>query len=588
MRLNDQLAELRATRLIRLTAMAPDPEYIFQHTLMQETAYESLLKQDRRVLHLSVGNALEQLYAGQLEDRAAMLARHFEEAGDDDRALIYFTLAGERAMRQYALPEAVMHYTSALAVAERRGAPQAKFLRARGLAYEALGDFERARADQEAALRVAALAQDQHAEWQALLDLGMLWAGRDYARTGEHYRRAFELARAMNHPRALAYSLNRLGNWRVNIEQPTEGLQYHEQALAIFHTLEDRHGLAETYDLLGMASTLGGNLIRAKTYYARAIALARELDDRAGLISSITTLTLGAPTRQTDTLPSADTLAQAIRNVEEARTLSQQIGLRSAESYAEFAAGFCLSARGEFGRALESAQRSLSIAREIGHRQWMCGALCAVGAIHLDLLALEEAQRHLEHALALGKEIGSLNWIRSTSGFAASAYISRNELERAGAILADALAEDAPAQTIGERLVWCARAELALARGDAARALAITDRLIQTDANADRAGYNILRVSFLRGQAFAALGNPSEAEASLRAAREIASAQSVLPRLWQIYAALAELHRAQGRKTEAEEASSAARQIVAELTEKISDASLRKSFVEGAQKIINK
>jgi hypothetical protein len=89
-----------------------------------------------------------------------------------------------------------------------------------------------------------------------------------------------------------------------------------------------------------------------------------------------------------------------------------------------------------------------------------------LGVLYLDLLALPQALQQLEQALALAQEVGSWNWIRIISGFLAPTYLQRQELIRAESILDAALAPDAPSQTIGQRLVWAARADLALAHGD--------------------------------------------------------------------------------------------------------------------------
>src|SRR5205807_6168708 len=143
-----------------------------------------------------------------------------------------------------------------------------------------LGDFERAPAHQETALQLAHKASDRYKEWQALLDLGLLWAGRNYAQAGDYYRHALALARTMDDPLALAHSLNRLGNWYLNAEQPQEALRWHQEALATFHALTDQRGRAATLDLLGMASLLSGDLLQSAAYYEQAIALLRKLDER--------------------------------------------------------------------------------------------------------------------------------------------------------------------------------------------------------------------------------------------------------------------------------------------------------------------
>lgn len=252
-----------------------------------------------------------------------------------------------------------------------------------------MGDFECSRADYEAALQIARATDKRQAEWEALLSLGMLWTGRDYERSGEYYTLAFELARTMDAPSILARSLNRLGNWHLNLERPLEALQHHREALAIFQELQDPRGLAETLDLLGMASYLGGDLIQGTAYYQQAIGLFGELGDRQGLTSSLATLTLRGPTYQTNTMVSAvSNLAEVVSDGQMALKIAREIGQRSAESYALLLSGFCLGAQGEYARALELAESGLEIAEEMGHRQWMIGAHCSLGVLYLDLLAL--------------------------------------------------------------------------------------------------------------------------------------------------------------------------------------------------------
>ena len=100
------LDELEASGMVRLAAIDPELEYLFRHVLVQEAAYSSLLKQERRQLHLEAGDILERLYPDRLGELAPELAQHFEEGGDDARALEYLVKAGEHAMERTAYPEA--------------------------------------------------------------------------------------------------------------------------------------------------------------------------------------------------------------------------------------------------------------------------------------------------------------------------------------------------------------------------------------------------------------------------------------------------------------------------------------------------
>ena len=137
--------------------------------------------------------------------------------------------------------------------------------------------------------RLPRQTQDGIMEWQSLLDIGFLWAGRDYAQAGHWFRRSLDLAQALADPKLHARSLNRVGNWLVNTGRAADGLQAHQEALAMFETLHDTQGMAETFDLLGMANGIYGDTVKAVEQYERAIASLRTLSDQQGLISSLTT-----------------------------------------------------------------------------------------------------------------------------------------------------------------------------------------------------------------------------------------------------------------------------------------------------------
>ena len=98
MNVMNHLNTLEASGLVRLAQVVPDLEYLFRHNLVQDAAYASLLDQDQQRLHQAVGEALETLYADHLDEMAAELAHHFEQAGDHGRALYYFKKAAQAAL----------------------------------------------------------------------------------------------------------------------------------------------------------------------------------------------------------------------------------------------------------------------------------------------------------------------------------------------------------------------------------------------------------------------------------------------------------------------------------------------------------
>jgi DNA-binding CsgD family transcriptional regulator/Flp pilus assembly protein TadD len=555
-------------------------QFAFRHALTRQAIYADLLVRERRALHRTVADTMERLYSSTLEAHLADLTYHFYEAGAWEKALEYGQRAGEQAYHLYA-PHATIEQVARALDAARHAAipPPAMLYRLRGRSYQTLGDFERARFDYETTLQMARIADNLRGEWQALMDLGSLWAERDYTQTGVYCQQALELARHMDDPVTLAHTLNRLGNWHVNIEQPSEALHYHQEALLFIQHGHDQHGLAETYDLLGMTATLGGDLLQGTTYYHQAVALFQELDDRQGLTSSLATLMCLGGEYETETMVAAPTsFAECLHCGEQALKIAREIGLRSAESYALCALGQCLGSHGEYEYALKVAQEGLGLAEQVEHHEWMTHGHWVLGALYLDLLALPQARASLEQALGLAHEVGSWNWIRIVSGFLAQVLLLQQDLAQAELILTAALEPDAAMQTIGQRLVWAARAELALAHRDPGLALDITDRLIASAANLSDERV-IPRLWKLRGEALAAPGRVAEAEAAFQAAQAATHAQGLRPLLWRICLALGKLYQALARQEEAEQAFATARTVIEELAVNLPDEHVREQFL---------
>jgi DNA-binding CsgD family transcriptional regulator len=134
---------------------------------------------------------------------------------------------------------------------------------------------------------------------------------------------------------------------------------------------------------------------------------------------------------------------------------------------------------------------------------------------------------------------------------------------------------------MGQRLVWAARAELALARGEAGMALAISERLIASAVNLSEERV-VPRLWKLRGEALAALGRPEEAETTLRAGQAAAYVQGLRAWRWRIGVALGKLYQSQGRREEAEQAFSTARALIEELAANVPDEHLRAYFLSQA------
>jgi len=556
-------------------------QFAFRHALTQQAIYTQLLARERYLMHRTIAWTIEQLAPATPDARLEELATHFYQARDWQKAADYAQRAGEKALRLYSHRAAVDYFTWALEATHQLAHPPSPTLyRARGQAYETLGEFEQAQHDYTHALEAARATLDREAEWQSAIDLGFLWAGRDYTQAESWFRQALFFSQQLQRPALHARSLNRVGNWHLNVEQPHEALRYHQDALAIFQRLHDSPGIAETLDLLGMASYLGGDLLGGTAYYRQAAALFGELGDREGLTSSLATLAIRAATFHTDALTSAASLAEALPDAERAVRVAREIGRRSAESYALLQLGLCLGSQGVYTSALAACQQSLQIAEEIEHRQWQTAAHAMLGGVYNGMFAYQQASEHFAQALALAKASHSLFWTRMATSYLASVSLQLGDVARAEELLCAAPGPETPVQTMAQRTLCCASAELALAQGDPNQALQIMDRM--TIAAEVTQGQSSLRVLKLRGEALAALPRPAEAETALKAARQIASEQGARPMHWRICLTLGRFYQTQGRKTEAEDEFTTTRTLIEALAASIIDEALHDHFLHRA------
>jgi predicted ATPase/class 3 adenylate cyclase len=96
----------------------PRARYIFKHALLQDAAYQSLLKRTRQFYHRQVGELLESRYPDIVESQPDLVAHHFVRADENDKAVNYLTSYAELAAGKYAHAEAITAIEEACTCAE--------------------------------------------------------------------------------------------------------------------------------------------------------------------------------------------------------------------------------------------------------------------------------------------------------------------------------------------------------------------------------------------------------------------------------------------------------------------------------------
>lgn len=116
--LSNALGQLEEAELLVRRGTPPEANYSFRHALVQEAAYEGLLRSKRQVLHKRIGDVLREKFPAVAETEPEILAHHFTEAGLSGVALEWWRKAGQQALKRSAYSEAIAHLGKAIAAAD--------------------------------------------------------------------------------------------------------------------------------------------------------------------------------------------------------------------------------------------------------------------------------------------------------------------------------------------------------------------------------------------------------------------------------------------------------------------------------------
>ena len=240
--LDGLLRELKALEIIYEEGLLPEPAYIFKHAVIQDVAYNSLLKERRKELHRAVGYAIEELYADRLPEHYEELAHHFVNAEEWEKAFEYLARSGDKAKDAYANQAALDFYAKVLDVGGRLPGkiPPRRLMdvhQRRAQVWVLLSRYEDAIADSERMLELARAAGDRRAQGEAMVDLALA-----------HW---------------LTFSSEHVG----------ETKRFAEAALAIAEETGDQLVFAKSLSYLGLVDQIEGDLLEADRKFEKALRI---------------------------------------------------------------------------------------------------------------------------------------------------------------------------------------------------------------------------------------------------------------------------------------------------------------------------
>jgi tetratricopeptide (TPR) repeat protein len=578
--LDHNLLSLQRTQLIQEATRVPELEYLFRHALTQEAAYSTILLKQRRTIHLAVGESLETLFSDQLDELSSQLALHFSQARQAEKALAYYTRAGDNAFRLFAITEALTHYEQALEWAGRGQANNQRLIHLylrRGRTLELLLRFDEALAvyqeleslgeeSGEETLRQAAIAAQA-----AFYVVGKV----EWDRASKLAEKALALARHLGDRAAEARSL-----WILLIStswvNPEQAIEYGEQGLVIARELASQPTASqkdfETLALLLIDSVsplgLSGDM---KVAQERAIE-GGQMSEKLGNLPMVTT----AATNISWVYANEGRLQEAREELERVVAINQSIGNEGGELSAYNNLLFHLPALGDFAGFFSVLESAKPISAREGKLPTELHELYPVVA-HYWLGAIEQVCNNLDRLVDFKGKIPILPQILLS--YAALALIQAGEhlkggelLEKMGEIEIENYAlEIAPNVTQ-------AKAELALAAGEHEEALAILEPFLKK-ARQNRLLRWLPQKLLLKGRIFEGAGRPDKAYPVLKEAHALAAKQQARVLLWQICAHLSEIETARGNHATAQALIEEARTAIAYIADHAGREELRDTFL---------
>ncbi len=396
----------------------------FRHAVVHDTAYQGLSYRRRRQLHARAGDVMERLAGDDPESVAELLATHFSEGGEYDKAWHYSVIAGDRARSRYELSEAVAQYRIAIDSSRRMDMPsveeQARIFEALGDVCDTSGRY----AESERAYQSARdlLAEDRPAQARLMSKLGLirekaghLSVALRWFRRGLHLVAGDEAATDSIVDLSLAYGGIRFrqGRFDETIEwcnsvlerdDLTDSQRAHalylivtayahvgspeavpaaREAIEIYERINDLVGLGNVLNNLGVHAYYRGDWDQAVDLWTRSEDARRRAGDLSGAAASVNNLA--------EVYSDQGRVGEAEEMFRQALYEWDSSGIKAGVGLALLNLGRALMRLGRLDEAVAELQKGLELFQAMGAQAYVFEARVRQAEVHLFARRFDEA-----------------------------------------------------------------------------------------------------------------------------------------------------------------------------------------------------
>jgi tetratricopeptide (TPR) repeat protein len=480
-KLLELMERLLKTGLVKEMVIRGEDVYSFADVIVRDVVHEEVSHLRHKKLHNSVGNALEKVYADNIDQHLGELAYHYLESGDKDKALDYFSKAGEKAQKVYAHNEAFSYLQHALELLEEKEAAPGK----KASVIERLGDLKAWMGETDAGMKYW---NKSLALWNQLRDkksvaalhvkmANLLWDSfGDKEKASEHHNAALEILEKEPESAELARLYENISHmlWRTGETAKASSLA--EKALKLAERFNDAETLAESCNDL---ATLSQKPEEALKYCERGLEAAVEnncIETALRLYNNISLYYEALGNGQ-----------KMVEMLQEGYELAKKAGETFGRSWIGRNLAYCYLNMGEMQKALAMLEELLEFAKRTKNTVGIIQATYRIGRIYRYMGEWDQSLQYLREAYDIAIKTTEYHTIAEAAVDLGGLFMETEEYTEAEKYLNEANNTSEKAGDIMYQVsdVLPMLAELYLRKGETERAKQLIKRMYERAKKAE-------------------------------------------------------------------------------------------------------